>query len=221
MDGNNSHQFKTVDIGTNSVIANHLEIDPAKARYLHVHSAGHFSRAFDREDGIYFFNIFDDLIYKCTNGELQPVFRMNLNHRNIPSSFYGGDYSDVSVFFQALFKGDYAYGTDLFVEYEKDRLYSYFYGGERHLSLISKATREATLDFKTLIEDAVLSDYPVNLTEQSFFIQENSELILPLDPSEIVEYAKNHPDEAVRQNLQQRIRYVDEDPNPVLLMLNR
>jgi hypothetical protein len=221
MDENNRHQLQTLDLGADSVIAGQLEIDPVKARYLHVHSAGHFSRAFGSEKGIYFFTVFDDMIYRRLNGELQPVFRMNLNHRNIPPSFYDGDYSDISVFFQALFKGDYAYGTDLFVEYEKDWLYSYFYGGERHWSFISRVTREATLDFKTLVEDAVLSGYPVNLTEQSCFIQENSELILPLDPSEIVEYAKNHPDEEARQNLRQRIRYADEDPNPVLLILNR
>ncbi|MDR1331987.1 MAG: 6-bladed beta-propeller [Tannerella sp.] len=221
MDENNRHQFKTVDIGTDSVIANHLEIDPGKARYLHVFSNGHFSRAPGRDGGLYVFHLFDDLIYQYADDGLQPAFRMNLNHRNIPPSFYDDDYSDVSVFFQALFKGNYAYGTNLFVEYGKDWLYSYSYGGERHLSLISKSTREATLDFKTLVEDATLSGYPVNLTEQSIFIQEDGELILPLDPPEIAEYAKNHPDEAVRRSLHRHIRHADEDPNPLLLLLNR
>jgi hypothetical protein len=221
MDENNRHQLKTVDLRTGGVTGNHLEIDPKKARYLHVYSPNHFSPASGRENEMYFFNIFDDVIYKWSNDSLTPAFKMNINRKNIPSSFYDNDYSDVSVFFQALFKGDHAYGTVLFVEYGADYLYSYFYGGECHFALISKETREATHDFKTIVEDVVLSGYPVNLTEQACFIQQNNELILPLIPSDIAEYAKNHPDKEIRNSILQRIRYTDEDQNPVLLIVNR
>jgi hypothetical protein len=221
MDENNRHQLKTVDLSADSVTGNHLEIDPGKAKYLHIQSAGHFSKVFNRKDEMYFFDMFDDVIHKWSNGCLTPVFRIDINHKNIPSSFYDNDYSDVSAFFQALFKGDHAYGTDLFVEYEKDCLYAYFYSGERHFALVSKATREATLDFKTIIEDVVLSGYPINLTGQSCFIQKNNELILPLVPSEIVEYAKKHSDEETRHKIQQRIRYAGEDQNPILLIINK
>ncbi|MDR2765300.1 MAG: 6-bladed beta-propeller [Tannerella sp.] len=192
MDANNRYQLRTVDLRTDSVINNHLEIDIRKANYLHVHSANHFSSAFGREDEMYFFDIFDDEIYKWAKDDLKPVFRVNINHRNIPPSFYRNNYSDVSVFFQALFKNSYAYGTVLFVEYGKDWLYAYFYDRACHFALISRETREATLDFKTIVEDVALSGYPVNLTEQSCFIQDNNELILPLLPSDIIEYAENH-----------------------------
>jgi hypothetical protein len=221
MDENNRHQLKTVDLRTNSVIGNHLEIDEKKARYLHVLSACHFSRTFGNENEMYFFNMFDDVIHKWANDELKPAFRVNINNKNIPPTFYDNDYADVSVFFQTLFKGNYAYGTGLFVEYEKDCLYAYFYGGECHFALISGETREATLDFKTIVEDVVLSGYPVGLTEQSCFIQDNGELILPLAPPDIVEYADGLPDEAARLTVRQRIRYESEDQNPVLLIVNR
>ncbi|MDR2139072.1 MAG: 6-bladed beta-propeller, partial [Tannerella sp.] len=166
MDRDNRHQLKTVDLHTNSVTGNHLEIDSGKAKFLHIHSANHFSRTFGSENEIYVFNMFDDVIHKWANDELKPVFRMNINHKNIPQSLYENDYADVSVFFQALFKGNYAYGTGLFIEYEKDFLYAYFYDGECHFALISGETRAAMLDFKTIIEDVALSGYPVNLTEQ-------------------------------------------------------
>ncbi|MDR1407153.1 MAG: 6-bladed beta-propeller [Tannerella sp.] len=221
MDENNRHRLRTVDLRTNGTVASHLEIDPGKARYLHVHSHGHFSRIYGREHEMYFFDMFDDVIHQWSNDDLKPAFKMNINRKNIPPSFYDNDYGDVSVFFQALFKGDHAYGTDLFVEYGTDYLYSYFYGGERRFALISKETREATHDFKTIAEDVVLSGYPVNLTEHACFIQQNNELILPLVPPDIAEYAKNHPDEETRNSILQRIRYTDEDQNPVLLIVNR
>jgi hypothetical protein len=221
MDENNRHQLKTVDLRADSVINNHLEIDTKKAHYLHVHSPSHFSRVFGRKNEIYFFTMFDDVIYKWTNDKLKSAFRMNINRKNIPPSFYDNDYADVFVFFQTLHKNDYAYGTDLFIEYEKDYICAYFYGGERHFSFISRDTREAIYDFKTIVEDVALSGYPIRLTEQSYFIQENCELILPLIPSDIIEYAKNHLDEENRLKVQQCIRYANEDQNPVLLIVNR
>jgi hypothetical protein len=221
MDENNRHQLKTVDLRTNSIINSYLETDSGKAGYLHVHAANHFSTRLTPENGIYFFDMFDDVIYQWSNEELEPVFAMDIDHKNIPPSFYDQDYADVSVFFQALFKGNYAYGTDLFMEYEKDCLYAYLYRGARHFALVSKAIGEATLDFTTINEDVVLAGYPIELTEQSYFIQENNELILPLIPSDIIEYAKDKLDEESRLQVQQRIRYTDEDQNPVLLLVSR
>ncbi|MDR2118148.1 MAG: 6-bladed beta-propeller, partial [Tannerellaceae bacterium] len=163
-------------------------MDSAKAKFLHIHSANHFSRAFGSENGVYFFMMFEDVIHQWTNDKLRPAFRVNINQRNIPPSFYRNDYADVSVFFQALFRENYAYGTGLFLDYGKDFLYAYFYGGECHFALISGESREATLDFKSIREDVALSGYPINLTKQSYFIQDNNELILPLIPADIIDY---------------------------------
>ncbi|MDR1896345.1 MAG: 6-bladed beta-propeller [Prevotellaceae bacterium] len=221
MDENNRHQLKTIDLNINDVINNHLEIDSKKAKFLHIHSANHFSKVLNRENEMYFFNTFDDMIYKWSNDNLMSVFTININHKNIPPSFYDQDYSDVSVFFQSLFKGNYAYGTDLFIEYEKDYLYAYIYAGERHFTLISKETNEAAHDFKVINEDVILADYPINLVEQNYFVQRNNELILPLIPSDIVNYINDLPDTEIRKKIQERIHYTDEDQNPVLLIMNR
>jgi hypothetical protein len=220
-DENNSHQLKTIDLKTNTVISNHLEIDSKKSRYLHIHSANHFSTNLKDKNSVYFFNTFDDIIYQWQKDELKPVFMMDINHKNIPFSFYDQEYADVSVFFQYLLKGNYAYGTDLFLEYENEYLYAYFYERERHFALISKTGSEAILDFKTLNEDVVLSGYPINLTKQSYFIQKNNELILPVLPSDIIEYAAGKLNQEDIQTLQQRICYTDEDQNPVLLIVKR
>ncbi|GHV65275.1 hypothetical protein FACS1894199_05550 [Bacteroidia bacterium] len=220
-DENNQHQLKTINLSTNSVINNHLEIDEKKAKFLHVHSANHFSKDFNRQNELYFFNIFDDEIYKWSNNDIKPAFKMNINNKNIPSSFYEHNYNDVREFFQSLFRGNYAYGTVLFMEYENEYLYAYLYEKERHFSLISKKNNEAILDFKIINEDVMLSGFPINLTEQSYFIQKNNELILPLLPSDIVEYSKSSLNAESQQKVYQHIKYTDENQNPVLLILNR
>jgi hypothetical protein len=217
-DENNQHQLKRIDLQTNTITNTYLEIDKKKARYLHVHSPIHFSKEAGNE-GVYFFNSFDDTIYKLSNDTILSAFHINIIDKNIPASFFDNEYSDISAFFQSLFKGNYAYGTNLFVEYENQYLFSYVYARELHLSLISKETKESVLDFTTLIEDKYLLAYPINLTEQSLFIQPDNELILPLIPSDIMEYAKTNLSPENQNKLTQIIQYKDDDQNPVLLIV--
>ena len=62
-DENNQHQVKVIDLNTENVLNNFLEIDGKKAKYLHVNSLFHFCK---KEDGLcYFYNIFDDYIIPC------------------------------------------------------------------------------------------------------------------------------------------------------------
>jgi hypothetical protein len=217
----NRYRFNTIDLNTGRTIAGHLEIDPQKSRYLHVFSSRNFSSVAGHAGQAYLFTTFDDTVYKWSADSVAPAFTVDINRRNIPPSFYGQDYSDVSVFFQSLFKNNYAYGTDMFVEYAEDFLYAYLYSGERHFALISKQTGEATTDFKRIDEDVLLSGYPVNLLEQHCFLQPNNELVLPLVPADVAEYARRLPDEESRRKVLEHIRYTDDDQNPVLLILNR
>jgi hypothetical protein len=214
----NHHQFKIIDVNTNEIISNQLEIDPEKAKYLHVHSPCHFSS--NEKGEIYVFNIFDDAVYEIMHDKFVPVFKTDLFGRNIPASFYNDAYTDVSYFFQALLKGNYAWGTVLFAEYKDVYLHSCYYEGTNHMSFISKETNKSLTSFKSISENVLLSGYPVDLTETTVFLQQkSSEWIIPLIPSEIMEYAKEHPE--TFKKVKETIKYSSEDQNPVLLFLKR
>jgi hypothetical protein len=221
MDENNLHQLKRINLNTNTVINNYLEIDKQKAKYLHINSVNHFSKEINNNECIYFFNIFDDAVYKLFKDTISPAFHVNIIEKNIPASFFDNEYNDISEFFQFLFKRNLAYGTALFVEYEDQYLFSYYYDRECHLSLISKETKESVIDFKIMAEDKYLLGYPVNLTDQNIFIQWNNELIIPLIPSDIMQYAETQLSVEDKNKLKQIIHYTDEDQNPVLLIVNR
>jgi hypothetical protein len=218
MDGNNQHQLKIINLQTGQLISNQLKIDKKKAKYLHVNSENHFSRSMDGKD-IYFFNIFDDKIYKLSKDTTFSIINVNINNKNIPSSFFDAEYKDVQDFFQSLFEGNYAYGTNAFIEYKNVYLYSYIYDREFYLSLISKDEKESLIDFKTIIEDTNLFEYPVYLTEQNLFIQRNNVIIIPIMPSDIIQYAKTNLSQDNLEKVKQVIKYTSYDQNPILLLL--
>ena len=136
---------------------------------------------------------------------------------NIPESFFLAEYKNIMDFFQSLSKYSYAYGTSLFSDNKNSYLYSYYYKGECYMAIISKKAQQKTLLFKELIEDVCLSGYLVNLTELGMFLQDNGDLIIPLNPSEIMEYANAHLEKPMREKVKQQLKYIDEDQNPILL----
>lgn len=215
---NNRHQLKIVDLNQNSITANHLEINPQLAKYLHVNSNSHFCS--NRNSGFYFYNLFDNTIYALSKNEILPAFQTDLFGKNIPTSFFDAGYANIAEFFQSLFKGNYAYGTAIFAEYKTRYLYSYYYAKECHISMISKKTNASEVDFTTLIEDKILSNYPIPLTGQDLFIlQDNNALALPLIPSEIALYAEDNLNGSNKNSLLQAIQYTSEHQNPVILIL--
>lgn len=218
LNDSNQHQFKIIDLATGAIIRNDIEIDPIRAKFLHVNSANHFSPCLDGKYESFVYNIFDSYIYGIAKDSIVPVFQVDIYGKNIPESFYNEEYKDVSYFFQALFKGNYAYGAAFFAELRDKFLYSYFYGGQKHLALISKATNESTADFTLLLEDKLLSGFPVDLTETEMFVQDGSGLIIPLQPSDIMDFAKYHPESL--DKIKEAIKFESDDQNPVLLFLN-
>jgi hypothetical protein len=219
MSENNRHQLKMINHQTGSLISCQLEIDEKKAKYLHINSENHFSRGLNSRD-MYFFKAFDDNVYRLSEDSTVAALTVNINNRNIPPSFFDSEYEDVMDFFQSLFnKGNYAYGTTAFIEYKNMYLYSYFYEREKHLSFIPKGKKESVIDFKTIIEDANLFEYPVYLTELSLFFQSNNEIIIPLTPSEILQYAETNLSPEDLNKVKHVINYTSEDQNPILLLL--
>jgi hypothetical protein len=214
-DENNRHQIKIIDLKTEDVLNNFMEIDEKKAKYLHVKSPSHFCM---KEDSLcYFYDVFDDYIYSLSGERMTKRFRMNILDKNIPASFYDVEYADVSYFFKALFSNNYAYGTLLFLESETVYLYSYYYKKQRRVALISKETHESVADFTALTEDMTLYGYPLDMGETDLHVQNDNEIIIPLQPYKIIEYCGAHPE--IEDKLKKVIQYTGEDQNAVLLTM--
>jgi hypothetical protein len=214
-DENNRHQIKVIDLDTENVLNSMLDIDEQKARYLNLLPSNHF---YVKEDGqCYFYDLFDDYIYSVSADRMAKHFHINILGKNIPASFYDAEYQDVSYFFRALSSHNYAYGTVLFSESRMMYLYSYYYKGQRHAAFISKETNESIADFTTLTEDTALYGFPLVMGETDMQIQEDGELIIPLQPYKIMEYGEAHPE--ISDRLKEVIQYISEDQNVVLLTM--
>ncbi|MDR3269124.1 MAG: 6-bladed beta-propeller [Tannerella sp.] len=214
---NNQHQVKIIDLDTENILSNHLEIDENRATYLHIQAPNHFCPRDEGKGVAYFYNLFDEHIYALSEDGIEKRFQMDMFGKNIPASFYEAKYNDVGYFFQALFSHDYAYGTVFFMECRNVYLYSCLYGGKSHLAFISKKTNESVVDFTTLVEDRVLEGYPIDLTENRMHVQGNHEIIIPLYPSDIMEYGESHPE--LRDRIKEAIHYENEEQNAVLLTI--
>lgn len=213
-DETNQHQLCVLNINTKEITRRMFPIDDDKANYLHIKSTNHFSQENERK---YFYQMFNDTIYAgSNNGSFIPAYVLDLDGKNIPSSFYQHKYNDVMDFFQHLFKGNYAYGTKFFLKKGKDCWTSFIYGGHSYWYL-SKGGKKQSCN--TLVENVCLAGYKICLDELEFFVQNDGCVIIPIYPYLIAEYAEKYLKESERHELLQKIRYVNEEQNPILLKI--
>ena len=218
VDGDNKNQLKVLDLTTKEVISNYLPIDKKKSKYLHVVSDNKFSLPNIKNSSCYFFQAFNDTIYEVTSKRIKPLFLLKLGKYNIPSSLFDEDYENVMFFFQALNKGNYAYGTSLFVESKENYYASFYYDKKCFISDISKKTLKSNHTFNKIKETSLLHGYVIDLAEQRIF-PHNGELILPVTPNDIIEYANENLTSKQQKELEKMLDYKTMDQNPVLLHL--
>jgi hypothetical protein len=72
-----------------------------EAMYLHVRSKNHFSST---EDGnaLYFFQLFNDTVYKLSETGLEPHVFVNIDNKNIPESFFDSKYANIMSLFRKI-----------------------------------------------------------------------------------------------------------------------
>jgi hypothetical protein len=211
-DGQNAYQMRVIDLNSGKTVAEYMKIDPDKASYLHVHAENIF---LDQPSGLLYYNLFDDMIYQIKDG-IKPVYKVNLLDKNIPASFYRNKYKNVMVFFQELFRHDYAYGIGIFLKGQKNYLLSYYYNHQCRMALIDTESRQSIADFYAMKEDIKLLGYTIEKLPDKVY-GNGDELILPLLPSEIV---RSFNGEGRKQDaIKQVLHYTGEDQNPVLFVL--
>jgi hypothetical protein len=216
MDENNQHQLRTINPVTGEVTGRYKEIDPNEARYMHVIQSNRFSLS---ANGMYYFNAYCDNIYELRGEIFSPVYYIDILNKNIPDTFFNEEYADIRDFSEARLKRDFAYGSFLFVESADVFLFSYFYDKNIHYAFINKETKKSFVDCTTMVEDVVLADYPITWMGQEVFIQKNNELILPIQPFDLIQYAGENMSAEVINQLKQKLKLSEDDQNPVLLIL--
>lgn len=208
------HALYKLDLQTGELTDRYLPINDYKSGYLHVMSQNHFTCG---DASHFFYQMFNDTIYAFNEvGALVPEYLLSFDGKNIPDSFYEQKYSDIMDFFQHLFKKDYAYGTGLFLKSDTSCLYSLIYDKRVYWSMTKEGKRALG---NVLKDDVCLAGYEIPLGDISCFVQDNNQVVIPLSPYFIMEYANKQADEQERDNITRILKYSGEDQNPVLLKI--
>jgi hypothetical protein len=214
----NRHQLRMINPSTHEETGRYVEVDPNEARYINIlpSAADRFSPS---ANGIYFFGIFTDSIYELRDGAFSPAYYVNIRNKNIPKSFFEEEHGDIQLFFEAIFKRGFAYGTDLFVDSGDKFLFSYMHDRTAHYAFIDKKTGESVVDCTTLTEDVALRGYPLKLADNDPFVQKNNDLIFPIQPFDLMQYAEENMNEEDIRRFRQTLHITEDDQNPILLIL--
>ena len=208
------HALYTLDLQQEKITGRYLAIDDTKSAYLHVKSPNHFSCNGDTR---FFYQMFNDTIYTFNEeGMPLPAYLLSFADKNIPSSFYEQKYGDIMDFFQNLLGKGYAYGTDLFLKNDTFSLYSFYYDRQDYWYVSKGETNKLG---NILKDDVCLSGYEMHLDETVCFVQTDNQIVIPLLPYAIMEYANGKLDSQQKEKLSVKLKYTGEDQNPVLMII--
>lgn len=95
-------------------------------------------------------------------------------------------------------------------------LYSFYY--DRHAYWY--VTKEKTSKLGNILKDDVcLLGYEIQLEEASCFVQTDGQIVIPLLPYSIMEYANDKLDTQQKDKVLAMLRYIGEEQNPVLMII--
>lgn len=214
MDDKNAHKLRTIDLKTGEVIQKELPINAKQAEYLHWMTRNHFSVDGEKT---YFYELFCDTIYSLDEDFcLKPSIYIDIEDRGIPPSFFEEEYNDVLDFYQELSSKRYAYGVNMYIAKRGKILLTFTYdGGYKWFAELEKRR----LAGNVLVEDVLLEGYEFDMDNDAFFVQENGEMIVAISPYLFIETMKEKADKETVQRLAQRIRYMGDSQNPILLRI--
>jgi hypothetical protein len=206
-----THTFHLIDLNTGKTLEKYIPLDPHKSKYLY--TIGYHNFALSMNGKPYYYEPYNDTIYVFGREGLLPVFRADLMGKSIPPSFYEQNYYDVKEFTDARKARNYAFGTGLFAEGKSSFALLYYYDDKSWLALIPEETGKSAVTSDKLSETFLLDGYTFNVTSEMFAGQ--GEIIIPLNPLEIIESVAADKRDIIRQT----IHYTDEDQNPGILIL--
>ena len=210
-------QLQIISLPSGLATADYLDTDTFKAGYLQVSGYNNFNKTGDG-NGYYFFEMFNDTIYRLARDTFGIAFDVNIAGKNIPTAFYARPYKNILHFYRELYNENYAYGTELFGESSAAYFYFYYYENQGHLAFFYKKEQEQTC-FTSIAEDQYLGLYPISLTEQPLFVQQGNQILLPLYPNDIMGYAEDKLTPQAVEAIRLKINYTGDQQNPILVYL--
>lgn len=207
----NGFKIHILDYASNKIISKYLPINEYQSKYLHVKLQQCFLQT---EESLYFYQVFNDTIYKLSQDMATSYLYVNLGDRNIPFAFYNQKYQNIMEFFQKLMKESYAYGLPSFGESSSSYIFSFIYNEQQYLiSYPKKEERKVWMATHCVVGDDMLRNFKIDFTESSFYTQKDGDLLMALNSDQIMEYAQTNN----RLDILKPLQLSDAEQNPVLI----
>jgi hypothetical protein len=208
-------QHKLQRLRNNREESRYLPADEHRAKNLFVFSTHNFNK---HNESIYFFEAYNDTIYKSINGcDMKPFFWVDYAGRNAPASFFTRDFRDMRELNAAFQAEKYARGVFNFAGSDRFLMFSTIYQKNGfftvfdHVNTISKT-------YGMLEDDVVFKGLMYPIDEFSFsYHAEGNYIILPLEATKVEEWRKKH---APAEPFKEQINATHWEDNPILLIFD-
>ena len=215
-DETNKCQISYLDLRKRKVTNSFLPIDEHKATFLFVNSPTLFFKT--KSNDLLFYESFNDTIYGIQTSGVKSKYVINWDRHNIPQTFFSKDFSNIMDFFTEVQKNNFAYGCSFFMETKKNYLISFFYQKKNSWVIKSKDSGDCMVFNQLKIDDS-LCDFPIDLTDNLCFAQDDGSIIIPLSVDTIKDFYDNITDNTMKEKLEKTIHFESENQNPVILII--
>jgi len=213
---NNTHRLRRIRDGEPDSLL--FPVDRHRANYLHI-GIGQIDRFFLCQDlnNLYFFETFNDTIYKSVDGkEMKPFFLIDYKGRNVPASFFEGDFANIVEFFREFHRrSSYAYGVLHFVANNHFLIFGSYFQQNRKLTIFDRKDK-ISRTFSIIRDDIYFNGLVTSIADFAYHA-DNGYIFLPLDADKIVELRGKY---SVSEQFKEIIDAVKWEDNPGLLIFS-
>ena len=189
----------------------YLFIKENQADFMHFRYKDNFFR---NQDAVYFFELFNDTIYKSIRGSnIQPFYCVDYKGKNVPSSFFSGNYANVVEFRQEYNKTSYAHGVFSFVEFDRFLMFGSNYQQKIKLTIFDRK-EEISHTFSDVVDDVYFNDltFPEIMSYQA-----DKHIFFIINAYQAVEWRKEN---SPKERFKEIVNDTEEDDNPLLLIFD-
>ena len=188
----------------------YLEVDEDLS-YLFIFSVQNFFR---HQESIYFFQPFNDTVYKSTSGgPIKPFFYVDFKGNNAPESFYKR-HKDVVTFSNELQGSSYAVGVNNFALNDRFLMFSSFYQGNHKLTVFDR-NNDISKTYAAIRDDIYLPGLSIPVSQFNYHASQR--IIVPLDAFAVAEWRDAHPPSVQFEDM---VNATEEEDNPLLLIFD-
>jgi hypothetical protein len=209
----NEHQYKLQRMRNGEINSAYLPVDKDRQEYLHVRSKDHF---YKYQDFLYFFELFNDIVYKLYHEGVEPAFLVDYKRNKIPASFFNRRFEHIADFFQEFHKTTYAYGIFDFVASDRYLMFSSIHLKNKKTIIFDKKNGTSQT-FSTIKDDVFFDGLTIPISDFNYYADEH--IFVLIDAYNIIEWRNTYPLSGQFAKLV-NINEVEEEDNPILLIFD-